>query len=142
MNASGITTLAGLSAADPQNANPAEFDVIVIGGGVSGVAIAREAALRGQRTLCVEKNDFGWATSAATSRLLHGGLRYLANFEFGLVRESLRERRILACAAPCLIRPLKFLVPIYRGAKPTRLEMKLALLIYDALAFDRNRGMP
>ena len=113
----------------------------MIGGGVTGVAIAREAAVRGFSVCCLEKNDFGCATSAATSKLLHGGLRYLANFEFGIVRESLRERRILGCAAPHLVRPLKFLVPIYAGEKPTRLEMKIALVLYDLLAFDRNRGV-
>ncbi len=118
-----------------------EFDVVVIGGGVTGVAIAREAAGRGLRTACFEKNDFGCATSAATSKLLHGGLRYLANLEFGIVRESLVERRILGCAAPHLVRPLKFLVPIYAGEKPTRLEMKIALLLYEGLGFDRNRGV-
>jgi glycerol-3-phosphate dehydrogenase len=72
---------------------------------------------------------------------LHGGLRYLANLEFGIVRESLRERRILGGAAPHLVRPLKFLVPIYAGEKPTRLEMKIALVLYEMLGFDRNRGV-
>lgn len=118
-----------------------EFDITVIGGGVTGVAITREAAARGYRVCCLEKNDFGCATSAATSKLLHGGLRYLANLEFGIVRESLRERRILGCAAPHLVRPLKFLVPIYAGEKPTRAEMKIALILYDMLGYDRNRGV-
>lgn len=116
-----------------------EFDLAVIGGGVTGIAVAREAAHRGLSVVCVEKNDWGWATSAATSKLLHGGLRYLKNYEFGIVRESLRERRIAGCAAPNLVRPLRFLVPIYAGRKPKNWEMHAALTIYDWLGYDRNR---
>ncbi len=118
-----------------------EFDLAVIGGGITGIAVAREAAHRGLSVVCVEKNDWGWATSAATSKLLHGGLRYLKNYEFGIVRESLRERRISGCAAPNLVRPLRFLVPIYAKRKPKNWEMHAALTIYDWLGYDRNRGV-
>ena len=71
------------------------FDVIVIGGGITGASVAYEAATRGLKVVLMEKRDFSWATSAVTSKLIHGGLRYLANGEFSLVRESLRERRVL-----------------------------------------------
>lgn len=117
-----------------------DYDVVVIGGGITGAAIAREAAVRNLRTCLIEKNDFGWSTSAATSKLLHGGLRYLQNYEFGIVRESLAERRVLGCAAGHLSNPLPFLLPIYKGKG--RVTLKLGLLLYDLLSFDRNRGVP
>lgn len=119
-----------------------EFDLVVIGGGITGVAVAREAAARGLKTCVLEKNDFGWATSAATSKLLHGGLRYLENYEFSLVRESLAERRILGCAAPHLVKPLGFILPIYKGAKPGRFIFQLGLIFYDLLSYDRNWKVP
>ena len=79
------------------------FDVIVVGAGITGVCVAREAAGRGLRTLLVDKGDFGHGTSSATSKLIHGGIRYLETYQFQVVRESLRERRILALAAPHLV---------------------------------------
>ena len=91
------------------------FDVVVIGGGISGAAIAYEAATRGLRTALFEKGDFSEATSAASSKLIHGGLRYLSNLEYGLVRESLRERRILENIAPNFVYPLPMLFPHYRS---------------------------
>ncbi|MCE9599267.1 MAG: glycerol-3-phosphate dehydrogenase/oxidase [Spirochaetia bacterium] len=118
------------------------FDLIVVGGGITGVSVAREAAVRGIRTLCVEKDDFACATSAATSKLLHGGLRYLENFEFSLVRESLAERRILGLAAGHLSRPMPFLVPIYEWSNPGRFMLQAGLTTYDLLAYDRNLGAP
>jgi glycerol-3-phosphate dehydrogenase len=87
------------------------FDIIVIGGGITGAAVAYDAAARGFSVALVEKEDFGWATSAATSKLIHGGLRYLQNIELGLVRESLRERLILENIASNLVYPIQFLVP-------------------------------
>jgi glycerol-3-phosphate dehydrogenase len=108
------------------------FDVIVIGGGITGACVAYDAASRGLSVALVEKNDFGWATSAATSKVIHGGLRYLKTFEFGLVRESLQERRILGNIAPNYIYPIPFMF-----VNPT-FVMKIGLFIYDLLAFDKK----
>ncbi len=116
-----------------------QFDVVVIGGGISGAAVAYEAASRGLRVALFEKGDFCEATSSASSKLIHGGLRYLSNMEFRLVRESLRERRILANIAPNLVYPLPFLFPHYRSAlKTNKWFVKLGLTLYDLLAFDRR----
>ena len=96
-----------------------KFDVIVIGGGINGAGIAQEAALHGYRTLLVERNDFGAGTTSRATRLIHGGLRYLEHGEFGLVYESLAERETLVREDPHLVRPLRMLVPVYRGdARP------------------------
>ncbi len=119
-----------------------DFDVLIIGGGITGVAIAREAAERGHYVGLIEKNDFGWATSAATSKLIHGGLRYLENFEFGLVRESLRERRILLLAANHLVKPLPFVIPILPWTKPHPALIYSGLKLYDILSYDRNQFVP
>lgn len=117
-------------------------DVCIVGGGITGLAIAREAAERGLSVILIEKDDFGHATSAATSKLIHGGLRYLENFEIGLVRESLRERRVLSCAAGHLVKPLSFLIPAYPWNKPGRFLMRMGLWTYDVLSFDRNHHVP
>src|SRR6266496_2108333 len=90
------------------------FDVAIIGGGINGVAIARECARAGRRTLLVEQNDFASGTTSRSTRIIHGGLRYLEHGEIGLVRESLRERERLLHIAPHLVRPLEILVPIYK----------------------------
>ncbi len=116
-----------------------EFDLLVIGGGIAGISIARDAALRGLSVALVEKSDFGAATTAASSKLIHGGLRYLQNLELGLVRESLRERRIWSTAAPHMVHPLMFLMPLYDKRIRGRLKMALGLTAYDLLAYDRNR---
>lgn len=118
------------------------FDLVIVGGGVTGSAVAREAAVRGLKTLLLEKNDFGHATSAATSKLLHGGLRYLESYEFGLVRESLAERHIMGLAAGHLSRPMPFVVPMYAWSNPGRFTLQAGLTIYDLLAYDRNLGTP
>lgn len=118
------------------------FDLVIVGGGVTGASVAREAAVRGLKTLLLEKNDFGHATSGATSKLLHGGLRYLESYEFGLVRESLSERHIMGLAAGHLSRPMPFLVPMYGWSSPGRLTLQAGLTIYDLLAYDRNLGTP
>ena len=88
------------------------FDVLVVGGGITGAAVARDAARRGFRTALVEARDFGEGTSSRSSRLIHGGLRYLEQFEFDLVFEGSQERRTLLRIAPHLVRPLEFLFPI------------------------------
>ena len=93
------------------------FDLIVIGAGINGAGIARDAAMRGLKVLLLDKGDIGGGTSSASTRLIHGGLRYLEHREFGLVRESLRERETLLKIAPHLVRPLPLLVPIYKGAR-------------------------
>ncbi len=115
-----------------------EFDLVIIGGGISGVCIAYEAALLGYQVALIEKNDFGSATSAATSKLVHGGLRYLKQMDFGVVRESLRERRTLMEKAPHLVYPFPFLIPTYKRGN-MKWMIRLGLTMYDILAYDRNR---
>ena len=115
------------------------FDLIVVGGGITGACVAYDGARRGLRVALLEKKDFGWATSAATSKMIHGGLRYLANLEIGLVRESLRERRILENIAPNFVYPLPFLVPTYEGMKSNKWLIEAGMLLYDILSFDKGR---
>lgn len=119
-----------------------DYDVIVVGGGITGVFVAREAAGRGLRTLLVEKGDFGHGTSSATSKLIHGGIRYLETYEFRVVRESLRERRVLALAAPHLVSQQRFLMPAWRWSTPPTALIGAGVALYTALAYDRNRDMP
>jgi len=119
-----------------------DFDLIIVGGGISGACLLWDSTLRGMNTLLLEKGDFASGTTQATSKLIHGGLRYLKNFEFGLVRESLRERRLLGRLAPHSVRPMPFLHAIYKGAKPGRLALGVGLWLYDLLSFDRNRSVP
>jgi glycerol-3-phosphate dehydrogenase len=113
------------------------YDVVVIGGGIVGAGIARDAALRGLRTALFEKSDYGAGTSSKSSKLVHGGLRYLEHGEIGLVFESVSERRVQTRVAPHLVRPLPFLIPIYRGAKPGLELMNFGLWLYDSLALFR-----
>ncbi|HWA01954.1 MAG TPA: glycerol-3-phosphate dehydrogenase/oxidase [Rhizomicrobium sp.] len=114
------------------------FDILVIGGGITGACVARDASRRGLKTALIERVDFAGATSAHNSKLIHGGLRYLRNFEIGLVRESLRERRIWQRIAPKAVRPLPFLVPIYGGGWKARATLSAGLALYDILSFDRG----
>lgn len=114
------------------------FDLLVIGGGITGACIARDAALRGLKVALVEKGDFASATSAHNSKLIHGGLRYLRNLEFGLVRESLRERRIWQRIAPHLVHPLPFLIPLYDAGWRARATLSAGLSLYDVLSYDRG----
>ncbi len=107
------------------------YDLVVVGGGINGSGIFRDAALRGLRVLLLEKNDFGAGTSAYSSRLIHGGLRYLAQFEFGLVRESLEERATLLHIAPHLVKPLALGLPMYRGSKNPPWVITVGLTLYD-----------
>jgi len=116
-----------------------QFDLLVVGGGIAGISIARDAALRGLSVALVEKGDFASATTAASSKLIHGGLRYLQNLELGLARESLRERRVWSNIAPHMVHPLTFLMPLYGKGIRKRLTMALGLTAYDLLAYDRNR---
>jgi glycerol-3-phosphate dehydrogenase len=109
------------------------FDAIVVGGGMAGAGIARDLAQRGLSTVLLEKTDFAAGTTSRSSKLIHGGLRYLERFDFQLVRESLRERETLARLAPQLIRPLPFLMPVYRGGPRSLIKVRLGLRLYDLL---------
>ena len=113
-------------------------DVLVIGGGITGAGIARDAALRGFRVALVEKGDFGSGTSSHSSRLIHGGIRYLEHRDFRLVFEASRERRVLLHIAPHLVRPLPFVFPVYRGSRVPGWKLRAGMWLYDALAAFRN----
>ncbi|HEV8196888.1 MAG TPA: glycerol-3-phosphate dehydrogenase/oxidase [Gemmatimonadales bacterium] len=114
------------------------FDLLVIGGGITGAGIAREAALRGLSTALVEARDFGEGTSSRSSRLIHGGLRYLEQRRLHLVWEALRERRILLRLAPHLVRPLPFILPVFQGDRVPRWKVSAGLALYDVLAAGGN----
>jgi glycerol-3-phosphate dehydrogenase len=116
-----------------------QFDLLIIGGGATGCFTARDAAMRGLKVALVEARDFAAATSAHNSKLAHGGLRYLRNLEFGLVRESLAERRTLQRIAPHLVRPLPFLLPLYGKSAREKLTLAAGLTLYDLLSFDKGR---
>lgn len=113
-------------------------DVLVIGAGIAGAAVARDAALRGFRTALIDKGDFGGGTSSRSSRLVHGGLRYLETGDLRLVFEASRERRILLRIAPHLVRPLAFIMPSYAGARVPAWKLRLGMWLYDGLAAFRN----
>ncbi len=113
-------------------------DVVIIGGGITGAMIAWDASLRGLKVALVEAQDFGHATTAGSSKLIHGGLRYLKNLEFGLIRESLKERRNWEIIAPHLVFPLEFVVPTRGWGSKSRWFTGLGLTIYDWLSYDRN----
>jgi glycerol-3-phosphate dehydrogenase len=114
------------------------FDLIVIGAGINGTGIARDAAQRGLRVLLLEKGDICAATSAWSSRLIHGGLRYLEHAELDLVRESLRERERLFANAPHLVKPLQFIIPLYKSNKRPKWMIKIGMVGYDLLSLDRS----
>ena len=116
------------------------FDLLVIGGGIHGAAVARDAAGRGLKIMLAEKGDYACATSSASSKLIHGGLRYLEQRRLGLVRESLAERALVLKAAPHLVAPVRFLLPIYRWQKRQALTLRAGLALYDALSF--GDGLP
>ncbi|MGH8303141.1 MAG: glycerol-3-phosphate dehydrogenase, partial [Steroidobacteraceae bacterium] len=106
------------------------YDLVVVGGGINGVGIARDAAGRGLSVLLLERHDLAWATSSASSKLIHGGLRYLEQSEFRLVRESLEEREVLLAAAPHIVRLLRFVLPVRAGMRPAWM-LRAGLLLYD-----------
>jgi glycerol-3-phosphate dehydrogenase len=111
----------------------AVLDVVVIGGGMAGAGVARDLALRGAAVALFEKGDFASGTSSKSSKLIHGGLRYLELADFKLVRESLREKKTLERLAPHLVRPLPFLVPVYRGAPRGLVKVRIGMWLYDLL---------
>src|SRR5690348_15173005 len=127
------------------------FDVLVIGGGVTGAGVALDAVARGYRVALVEKVDFASGTSSKSTKLVHGGIRYLPNFDFSLVREALIERGVLLRNAPFLVRPVGFLLPIYKGDRHPvgipfttpggvglGLVLSIGLWLYDAFAGREN----
>src|SRR5256884_1771365 len=116
-------------------------DVLVIGGGITGAGIARDAALRGFRTAVVDKGDLGGATPSPPSRLIHGGIRYLEQGQFRLVFEASRERRVLLGIATHLVHPLPFLFPVYRGARIPGWKLRAGMWVYDLLAAFHNVKM-
>ena len=115
-----------------------EFDVVVVGGGITGAGVALDAAARGYSVALLERADFASGTSSRSSKLVHGGLRYLQNFDLGLVREALLERRLMVELAPHLVHPLPLVVPAFEGARPDRL-VGVGLNLYDVMAVDRDR---
>src|SRR5215212_6395116 len=114
------------------------FDVLVIGGGITGAGVARDAAMRGMSVALVEKNEWASGTSSRSSRLVHGGIRYLEHGDIALVRESVREREILLRIAPGLVKPLEFTWPVYRGARLPKWKLRAGLTLYDLLAGKRR----
>ena len=123
----------------PQPLADADYDVVIIGGGMAGAGAARDLAMRGISVALVDKGDFAAATTSLSSKLIHGGLRYLELFDFGLVRESLAERQRLQQLAPQLVKPLPFLVPIYRDSSRGLIKVRLGLKLYDWLTPGRER---
>src|SRR5215831_9011900 len=124
----------------PRLQTAGSYDVIVIGAGINGAGIARDAAMRGLRVLLLDKGDISNGTTAWSTRLIHGGLRYLEHFEFGLVRESLREREVLLHVAPHLVKPIPMLIPIYRYSRRSRLAIRTGMIAYDLLSL--NKSLP
>ena len=117
--------------ANPILPPPYEYDLVIIGGGINGVAIARDASLRGLKTILFEKQDFGSGASTKSSKLIHGGLRYLEHLDFWLVKESLEERSILTHIAPYHVKPLSFVLPVYKNNSRPSWMIKLGLHLYD-----------
>lgn len=117
--------------------NQTTFDFLIIGGGITGASVLRDLALKGYSCALVEKNDFAYGTSSRSSKLIHGGLRYLENFEFRLVFEALKERTLLLKTAPNLIKPLVFYMPTYKKLGKPRFMLNIGLWLYDILALFR-----
>ncbi len=124
----------------PADLDRRRFDLIIIGGGINGAAIARDATLRGLSVLLLEKDDFASGTTSWSTRLIHGGLRYLEHFEFELVRESLVERGRLLENAPHLVDPLPLVLPVFRGSKHSPAKLRVGMRIYDF--FSRRDPLP
>src|ERR671910_821945 len=114
------------------------YDVVIIGAGINGAGIARDAAMRGLKVLLIDKSNPGGGTTSASTRLIHGGLRYLEHFEFGLVRESLRERETLLRIAPHLVRPLPITIPIYKHGKRGPATIRGGMIAYDLLSVGKS----
>jgi glycerol-3-phosphate dehydrogenase len=122
----------------PHDVSDYPFDVIVVGAGINGAAVARDAAMRGLKVLLLDKGDISSGTTQWATRLIHGGLRYLQYYEFALVRESLRDREELLRMAPHLVKPLGFLVPVYDYMSRGKLMVQAGMIAYDALSYDKS----
>lgn len=120
------------------NSNDGYFDVVIIGAGINGAGIARDAASRNLRVLLLDKDDISGGTSSRSTRLIHGGLRYLEHGELSLVRESLREREILLQIAPHLVKPLIFMIPTYKDSRRGKCTIRIGMFAYHALSYDRS----
>src|SRR5436190_19129862 len=116
------------------------LDLLVVGGGIVGSGVARDAAMRGLRVGLAEQHDFAYGTSSRSSRLLHGGVRYLAQGRLGLVRQASVEKRILHHIAPHLAQPLAFVFPSYRGSDWPFWQLRIGVKIYDLLCSGKNFG--
>lgn len=114
------------------------FDLLILGGGITGAGVALDAALRGFRVALIDKGDFASGTSSVSSKLVHGGLRYLEHGDFSLVYEALHERQLLLQNAPHLVHPLRFVIPVYQGSRLPSWQWRIALTLYDFLAGNRN----
>lgn len=124
--------------ASPATEAGAVYDLVVVGAGINGLGIARDAALRGLRVALVEKEDIGSGTSSWSGRLIHGGLRYLEQGDIRLVRESLREREILFRLAPHIVKPVPLMMPFYRHNRRSHWTIRAAMIAYDVLSFDKS----
>src|SRR3954463_7124146 len=127
-------SFAGLQQSCMNDVFDRHFDVLVIGGGITGCGVARDAAMRGLSVALVERDDFASGTSGRSSRLVHGGIRYLEQGRLHLVYESIRERQTLLRIAPHLVKPLAFTWPLYRGARVGRLKLSAGLFVYQLMA--------
>jgi glycerol-3-phosphate dehydrogenase len=127
-----------LGATIPRDIERQQFDLIVIGAGVNGAAITRDAVIRGLRTLLLDKGDIASGTTSWSSRLIHGGLRYLEHGEVRLVRESLRERERLLRNAPHLVGPMPMVIPMYEGNRRSPAAIRAGMLAYDVLSLDKS----
>ena len=108
------------------------YDIFIVGGGINGCGIARDAAIRGYSVSLAEKNDLSSGTSSASSKLIHGGLRYLENYEFLLVRKALKERDTLLNIAPHIVKESRIILPHHKGLRPAWI-LKLGMMLYDNL---------
>ena len=117
---------------------PEDADLVVIGGGITGAGIGRDAARRGLRVVLFEQNDIAYGTSSRSSKLIHGGLRYLETYEFSLVFESVSERRVVMDLAPHLVNPMPFLFPVYQGSRKSLRMISAGMWLYDGLALFRS----
>src|SRR5256714_12084023 len=123
-----------------QSLQESPLDLLIVGGGIVGAGIGRDAAMRGLRVGLVEQHDFAFGTSGRSSRLLHGGMRYLAQGRLGLVRQASVEKRILHHIAPHLAQPLAFIFPSYRGSDWPFWQLRVGVKIYDLLCSGKNFG--
>ena len=121
-----------------ESLHPPAFDLVVIGAGINGAGVARDASMRGLKVCVIDKSDIASGTSSWSTRLIHGGLRYLEHWEFGLVRESLRERETLLKIAPHLVKPLPILIPIYKRGRRSSLQVRAGMLLYELLSYDKT----